>query len=139
MKFNKCIILFLISTLLFASGCTSQKGLELVTPDFEQLVTELRPTLHWQAVPGSNVTYDIFVRVKAKDKRVESDYYRKGLTGTTHKIEIELKPETMYQWSVRSNTDGKVSDWSKRQVTAFVGVGFSQQSRYMRFLTPAVK
>ncbi len=139
MRQNNLIMLLVVGGLLASSGCTSQKGLEVDYPGYEQVVSELQPTLKWQAVSGSDVTYDIFLRVKDKDKREKADYYKEGLAGTTHKIEIKLKPNTMYQWSVRSNSSGDVSEWSKREVKAFVGVAFHQQSRYMRFLTPAAE
>ena len=41
-----------------------------------------------------------------------SVYYRQGLSSPSHRIETPLAPRTVYLWSVRTRTDGEVSEWS---------------------------
>ena len=41
-----------------------------------------------------------------------SVYYRQGLSSASHRLETPLAPDTFYLWSIRTRTDGKVSQWS---------------------------
>lgn len=133
MKRNKCILLFVTATLLVVGGCTSYKGVRIVYPKYEQVVSELQPTLQWVAVPGSNVTYDLII---FQEDQINPAFFKRGLKDTTHTIEKELKPGTWYRWSVRSKIGDVVSDWTKMETQVFTGVSHHRRVKFMKFSTP---
>jgi len=133
MKFNKPLMLIIVSILVGFSGCTSHKGLRIVYPEYNDTIADLQPTLQWEAIPGSSVTYDLVVYEFEEENPV---YYKEGLKDATHKIEKELKPNTLYRWSVRSRKGSDVSEWTKRETQVFTGISYHRRVKYMRFSTP---
>ncbi|MCG6862634.1 MAG: fibronectin type III domain-containing protein [Chromatiaceae bacterium] len=133
MKLKNLSIGLILFGLAGFSGCTSTVGLGVVQPEHEATVSSLQPTLQWKAVEGPGVTYDVVI--------YESDgmtpaYYREGLPGTTHTVEEDLKPGTLYRWSVRSRQDGKVAEWTMHETQVFTGVSYHRRTKYMEFSTP---
>lgn len=136
MKLFNLMILLMIAGLMAASGCTTKKGIQVTFPEYEQTIATLQPTLQWQAVPGSGVTYDLVMYEEEQENPLLS---KEGLTEASFKVESELKPGTLYRWTVRSRKGDVISEWTKQETTVFVGVAFSKQRRIMRFFTPAGK
>jgi uncharacterized protein YceK len=134
MRLYTVIVLLFLAALITLSGCTSFKAVEIVAPEYDTTVSELQPTLQWKAVPGKDVTYDLIIY---KDDEINPVYYQEGLTENSHSVKKELKPGTLYRWSVRSRIDGNESEWSKKETRIFTGVSYHQRSVFMRFLTPA--
>ncbi|WP_339134089.1 MAG: hypothetical protein WGN25_14445 [Candidatus Electrothrix sp. GW3-4] len=134
-RISRALALFVLSGLVF-SGCTSYKGMQIVAPEFGQTVSELSPTLQWQEAPGKDVTYELVIYEEGNDKPV---YHKKGLTGNNHTVEIELKPNTLYKWSIRSKTGDTFSEWSKKETRVFTGVSYHRRTKKMEFSTPAVE
>jgi hypothetical protein len=81
------------------------------------LVETLQPTFAWTAPKESAVTYDFIVCLAVKESHGfwipgKKAYYRGGLKTTTHTLAQPLLPNTMYVWSVRTRTAGKISSWA---------------------------
>jgi hypothetical protein len=133
MKQNKGILFLVAVAVICFSGCTSYKGVRIVYPQYEQVVSELQPTLEWVAVPGSGVTYDLII---FKENEINPVFFKKGLTDTNHTIEKELTPGTWYRWSVRSRTGDTVSAWTKMETQVFTGVSHHRRVKFMKFSTP---
>ncbi len=129
---KKLLLLALIS-LLSLGGCTSFKGVRITYPEYQEVVADLQPTLKWEAAPGSDVTYELILY---EGDQVNPSFYKKGLKENEHAIERELKPGTWYRWSVRSNSDGVLSAWTKKETQFFTGVSLHKRSKYMIFATP---
>ena len=123
-----------LTCLASMTACTSYEGLRIVEPAYQATVTTLQPTLRWDAVPGNNVTYDIVVY---EGEGATPVYQRERLSGTAHRIEQDLKPNTLYRWSVRSREGSTVSEWSKHQTQVFTGVSYHSRKRMPEFTTPA--
>ncbi len=133
MKPNRIILFLVALTVVCLSGCTSYKGVKIVYPQYEQVVSELQPTLQWAAVPGAGVTYDLII---FKENEINPAFFKKGLTGTKHTIERELKPGTWYRWSVRTKIGDTVSAWTKMETQVFTGISHHRRVKFMRFSTP---
>lgn len=91
---------------------------------------DLSPMLSWQEFPRSvdkntaaeemaqvkNVKYDLIVAVGDNGETPEVIYRREGLEETSHKLEITLKPNTRYFWSIRAqfelNGRKRVTEWN---------------------------
>ena len=92
-------------------------------------VAGLQPTISWQSFPRTsdiaaapqemariaNVRYDLIVGIGENGESPEVIYRRDALPGTTHKIDIVLKPHARYFWSTRARfeLDGRqhVTKW----------------------------
>jgi hypothetical protein len=104
-------------------------------------VDSLQPNLHWQSFPGEHqqhlfaaivpfvpvdlarvrdVAYELRIWTVVAGAAGPLVYERNGLTEPSHRLEIALKPDTRYYWSVRARfkLDGepRVSEWSLVQV-----------------------
>ncbi len=130
---KKQLLLLALVSLLSLGGCTSYKGVRIIYPEYQEVVADLQPTLTWEAAPGSNVTYELILY---EGDQVNPSFYKKGLKENEHTIERELKPGTWYRWSVRSNSDGVLSAWTKKETHIFTGVSLHKRSKYMIFATP---
>lgn len=138
--------------LFFLLGCTSFKGLEAVSPKVGNpnhgftRVDSLQPTLQWTESKEKGVTYDlvIYEGIKTEDfwkgrKRFvgERVYYKEGLKTNAHQLEVTLKADTEYYWSVRSRVEDKVSEWAVYDYTLFLGTAYMHASNlYFTFITP---
>ena len=136
MKRISIALIFLVLSGAVLSGCTSYKGLEIVAPEFGQTVNELSPTLQWKEAPGTDVTYELVIYEGDNEDPI---YHKKGLTGGSHTVETELKPNTLYQWSIRSKTGDTFSEWSKKETKIFTGVSYHRRAKKMEFTTPAAQ
>ena len=70
-------------------------------------------------------------------------YQREGLTDTVHRVEMRLKPNTVYFWSVRTRQGSTVGPWSTYSGDAGgaipglgLGVGTSVRNSLFGFKTP---
>jgi hypothetical protein len=85
-------------------------------------VDSLQPTFRWEPLPELDVTYDLIIY---KGIRVKSEwwqgaiwseerevYYRQALKEPEHKIEVPLKPDTVYYWTIRARRGETVSEWA---------------------------
>jgi hypothetical protein len=106
-------------------------GVEPIDPpqadgDFPE-VSGLSPTLTWHAVKGEDVTYDVIVyeaipygpplaKRYVQGRVVE---YARGISGTSHKLEIVLKPDSTYFWTIRLRRGDVVSEWSSASYWKF--------------------
>ena len=128
---------FLILTVVLFAGCTTHRGVQPDSPgsgvvDYWVVprVDSLQPILKWKPIEGiENVTYDLIVYEAIKEVwpgwRSEMAtgpevYYREGIEGTIHRIEVVLRGNTQYFWAVRARKNGKVSAWSASSYNDFV-------------------
>jgi len=90
------------------------------------------PTLRWEARAGDGTTYDLRLwrgepnvpgyayelRMWRGERNIPGEliYARDALAGTSHTVEIELEPATLYFWTLRERRviDGqpRVSEWA---------------------------
>jgi len=95
-------------------------------------VESLRPTGRWEPFPGDGVTYDLIIWESKESREVVGEvvYERRGLTNTVHTLEQDLKPATLYTWSVRARfvEEGKIrlTEWSKYKIGGYDEWGFYQ-------------
>jgi hypothetical protein len=80
-------------------------------------VPTLRPTFQWTAPKDPGVSYDLIVCAGVLERHGywvpgKTAYYREGLKTTMHTLERALSPDTVYVWSVRSRTKGRISNWA---------------------------
>jgi hypothetical protein len=143
----------LLPVLLVAMGSlTSCKlihegGLEPVSPRFSSnhvaiKADSLQPTLVWKAPSGTREIFDVIIfsgvetenggRFYVPRKQL---YIREGVSGTSHKVETPLPPETVCVWAVRVRDGGTTGPWSRRRG----GSGFVKDERdhqWWLFQTP---
>ena len=125
------------------AGCTSYyyTGVAPVNPQFDQTVAELQPTLTWAADPRPSVRYDLIIYAPMPRQdltlfKVErkSIYYREGIAGTNHTVEIKLQPGAEYTWAIRRRTALGVSEWSQHQRAS--KLTSRKKVELLRFSTP---
>lgn len=133
MKFSKLLILLIAGILIGFSGCTTHKGLQIVYPEYNEVVADLHPTLEWEAVSDPKVTYDL---IAYELEEINPVLYEEGLKDATYKIEKELKPDTLYRWSVRRRKGKDISEWTKQETHVFTGISYHRRVKFFRFLTP---
>lgn len=84
-------------------------------------VDSLQPTMSWEPLPGSNVTYDLKIWRSGRLGPDTLVYSRTNLDQASHKLETALEPSTLYYWSVRAHFSEqgreRITDWSRRSVT----------------------
>jgi hypothetical protein len=110
----------------------------------------LQPTLLWKPLPDCQApTYDVVIyevakrwsgRHGAEFVRGAQVYYREGLTECSNKVEVVLKPDQLYDWSVRTRTGSQTSAWA---TVDWIDSAFPDpisrshyHGRYWRFHTP---
>jgi hypothetical protein len=137
-----------IFLLLLLVGCTSFQG---VRPDSPASavgfgigrVDSLTPNLSWQQAEGQNITYDLVLYEAIREEGYVTGgfwiepgprvYYRGAITGTSHRVETQLKPNTQYFWSVRVRQGQRVSRWSTYNYT---DPFLTQRNSSFTFMTP---
>jgi hypothetical protein len=146
----------LIVGLISISGCTMptyKGGIEPVYPGIRMLgktyetVETLTPTFRWKSDVTYPHTYDF--AIWDGGKRVETDlnaymiakgpavYYKEALPKPEHTVEIPLGPDSVYFWSVRIRSNGKVSEWATFDYQQSVGLMYSKGTSWMYyFKTP---
>lgn len=90
-------------------------------------VDTLTPTFRWKVDTKAPSTYDLAIWDTQLGFRMKSGlpiYYKEALPQPEHKIEVPLAPNTLYYWSVRSRSGGKVSAWATYDYYAFAVVAF---------------
>ncbi len=107
-------------------------------------VPTLRPTFQWTAPKESGVSYDLIICVGVLERHGywvpgKTAYYREGLKTTMHTLERALSPDTVYVWSVRSRTKGRISNWAaySDQNPSLFRRGKKQYNILCPFKTPA--
>lgn len=123
------------------------------------LVSSTKPTFQWQALSEhqnlqgenadtlkrfSDISYDLRIWEVTNDQPGSIVYERQRLLRSHHTIEVPLKPETPYFWSVRAsfNVNGqrRVSRWSSFRIPSKPQNTCEQSrindSNYFRFVTP---
>lgn len=122
-------------------------------------VSTTKPTFQWQALSEhqnlqgenadtlkrfSDISYDLRIWEVTNDQPGSIVYERQRLLRSHHTIEVPLKPETPYFWSVRAtfkvNGQRRVSRWSSSRIPS-THQNTCEQSRindsnYFRFVTP---
>ena len=137
--------------LVAIAGCTQFSGVKPVYPSVGNphsppVVDSLQPTLSWEPMRGVT-SYDLIIYQGVKTESFARGtkrsvgpevYYRQGLTGTSHKVEITLKPSQEYYWSVRGRDGNKVTRWSLYDYSLLLGLGYvSFHNQPFLFVTPA--
>jgi len=127
-------------------GCSTYKGIKPIYPTHKGMVSSLQPILRWEAISDTNATYDIVIYERAGEQHTEGTsgvewdrkkvYYRENIQGTSHKVEIPLKPNTTYLWSLRARKGENISKWSKLQIEVFTGISYHRRSRLFEFKSP---
>lgn len=151
---NRIIKYLLIPTvvIIITNNCTSFTLIKPVYPEVgnpksnPDKVESLQPVLEWEPSKYTEASFDLIVLEVLKDesfwegtKRSIGDtvYYKEDLKGTSHKIEVELKPDTEYYWSVRIRRGDEVSDWSRYNYEVFLLLSYTKISNSLfRFKTP---
>ena len=101
-------------------------GLEPVSPSVQLSgflqVDTLQPQLRWKPAKAQGVAYDLVVWDSGLDpEKAEPGarfnwgtivYQRDGLAETVHRVDMPLKPKTLYFWSVRTREGSTLGDWS---------------------------
>lgn len=136
-KRTSCVGWLAMAVLTVGSGCTSIQGVHPVYPGAGQVVSDLQPVLKWQAAKDSDVTYDLALSMKGgSGDSSQREYYREGLTGTSHKVEVPLKPGALYTWTLRTRKDKEVGDWNKQETRVFLLLYYHSSKRPITFRTP---
>ncbi len=92
-----------------------------------------------------SILYDVaiheVVRVDAWRNRPGTlAYYREGIAGTSHHVEVSLDPGRKYYWFVRARRANLVGPWSRFGYFLFFGVGWmSASNQPYRFRTPGAE
>jgi hypothetical protein len=132
------------------TGEAGKCGLGVLSPR-DNMAGNFSPLLAWQSFPREsdisadpldlkqvkNVRYDLVVGSGDNGETPDMFYRIKGLTETSHKLPMRLKPNTRYFWSVRARFDlngrTRVTDWA-------TDCPFEEQlvvgARLFRFYTP---
>jgi hypothetical protein len=101
-------------------------GLEPVSPSVQlgrfSQVGSLQPELRWKPAKAQGAAYDLIIWDSGLDPEQtlprEGEqlgtvvYHREGLGETSHRVDMPLKPKTLYFWSVRTRDGSTLSDWS---------------------------
>ena len=101
-------------------------GVEAVSPGVQlsgfSQVDNLQPELRWKPTKTLGVVYDLVIWDSGLDlEKAEPGarfnwgtivYQREGLAETVHRVEMPLKPKTLYFWSVRTRDGSTLGDWS---------------------------
>ena len=145
------ILLAAAAGLLTSCSVVHEGGLEPVSPkvtisaaNYAHRADSLQPTLVWKAPPGARDIYDVIVYSGVKKQGGGTHqsffvpgkelYYREGVTGTSHKVETPLPPETVCVWAVRVSNGGTKGQWSK--YSGGFGSAAKNQDVRWRFQTP---
>ena len=125
------------------AGCTSIRGIRPIHPGYGEAVPDLQPVLAWSPSPEPGVTYDLLIYDLPTAKPTppvagEGLYVRANLAGTSHRVEVPLKPGTVYKWCLRTHQGSQVGDWNKRTRTIFIVLFFHHEERIFTFKTPPV-
>jgi hypothetical protein len=125
------------------TGCSTIHGQGPLGPNVGERVGTLQPTLRWEPVVGTDVTYDLVVAraisTEAFRPDTEDSYYREGLKEPEHRLERSLLPGQRYYWSVRVRRGGDVTGWSNYDHWVFWVVGkTTTYGLHYHFTTPAM-
>ncbi len=126
------------------SGCSSITviGISPVYPEAgiytSFRVDSLQPELKWKGEDNSE-KYDLAIWntivVDRNPMRRKVIYERTALSGTAHKIEIVLEPDTVYYWSVRKTG---TPAWSEQVHKYYSGDGVAIFRGYFLLHTPTM-
>lgn len=121
------VTLFMIPLMLAA--CAVQHGggfkplspsVVLTQPQSASKAESLQPALSWEGPAPSSDFYDLIVYTGIQ-KAVgfswfyvpgREVYYREGISGTSHRLEQALQPDTVYVWGVRNRGGTNPGPWS---------------------------
>jgi len=153
----KRLIVMSIMGIIFLSGCTLptyKGGIEPIYPGVRtsgkryETVDTLTPTFRWKSDVTSPCTYDFAIwdvgrtitGINAFEvTKGPAVYYKEALSKPEHTVEIPLGPDTLYFWSVRIRSNGKVSSWATFDYSSWVGVAASEGRNWLySFKTPKV-
>ena len=123
-------------------------GIEPVSPPVQPSsylaakADSLQPTLVWKAPAGTGEVFDVII---FSGVRRDNDvpfyvprmqlYYREGVSGSSHKVESPLPPETVCLWAVRVRDGQTTGAWS-RYSGGFGFVKEEQEHQWWCFKTP---
>ena len=148
---------FYIGSLLIViiqTGCASYN---IITPIFPasvnpgkdpQLVTSLQPLLSWQVNDENVVSYDLIIFEILVDTSVEKNikrtiggkvYYRENISGNSHLVQVVLKPDAEYCWSLRMRAGNVISEWASYDYRFLVLTRPKVNDSYYRFKTPYLR
>lgn len=145
----------LIVGLALMTGCVAFDVIKPIDPSVGNpnkvpaRVASLQPDLAWECSPDTAAVYDLIIYECLKEesfwkgvKRTIGDqvYYREGIRGNTHKIEMALKPRQEYYWSVRVRNVNQISEWSRYDYTLYLILSYMRiDDSFFRFRTPDTK
>jgi len=106
-------------------------------------VKSLQPELVWKAPPGAGDMFDVIIYSGIKKQLSMHSfyqpgkelYYREGVSGTSHKVEVPLPPDTFCLWGVRTRKDGVTGPWSTYSGQDSLN-GTEYADQWWRFTTP---
>ncbi len=146
-------IMLTIIIFAFLSGCvfiTNRAGFKAVSPALDPIspfkgpakVDSTQPTFSWKGPETSPGTYDLILYKGIHGGRPsinlyspgEEVYYKEGIEGPSHMVEIILDPQTIYVWAVRERTGETKGRWSLFNYWAIDGSG--GKNLWWAFITP---
>lgn len=144
----------MLMSLVFLGGCILKTHNGNTIPIYPEIgytnrpaiIETLTPTFRWESEAKAPCTYDfaiwdnVDVNVTGASLGLKRPiYYKEALPQPEHKVEIPLAPNTVYAWSARSRSEGKVSAWMTYNYyfNAVLVVGWGKNWSY-RFKTPEI-
>ncbi len=149
----KRLIVMMLMSLVFLGGCVLKTYNGDTKPIYPEVgytprpvvIDTLTPTFRWESEAKAPSTYDFAIWdissqvVGFNMAKQRPIYYKEALAQTEHKVEIPLAPNTVYAWSVRSRSEGKVSAWmTYNHYYNFVLVFGNGTNWPYRFKTPEI-
>jgi hypothetical protein len=149
----KRLIVVMLMSLVFLAGCNMRFPNGDIKPSYPDLgytnrpaiLDTLTPTFRWTSEAKAPSTYDFAIWdispqvVGFSMASQRPIYYKEALPQPEHKIEIPLAPNTIYAWSVRTRSEGKVSAWmTYNYYYNFIIVFGNGKNWPYRFKTPEI-
>ena len=140
-RMTKAMGWILAGLCVVAAGCTTVQGIKPMQPKYGEVVSDLQPMLTWAPSKEAGVTYDLMIYESAQKEistamTGQGQYFREGLSGTSHKVEVPLKPSTEYKWAIRTRKGSQVGEWNMQEKTLFLVLFFHHETRHFTFKTP---
>ncbi len=141
--FNPALLCFFI----FISGCTTFNSIEVVKPEVGMRPVEvdsLQPLLEWKPIEGYVGTYDlvVFEYGEADDWSKQGMpmpivYQKFGISSVSHNIEIPLKNNYIYSWSIKRSDQNTSDAWARYNYYFFaVIINIWKTDSFFSFRTP---
>ncbi len=120
-------IIYLAVLVALLPGCASITNYANIDPVFPELnqvhpnrpdqIDSRQPTFSWVSTKTGANTYDLIIYSGIQTGLIvtfgQEIYYKEGIQGTSHTIDISLEPESLYVWGVRESSGETKGVWSQ--------------------------